>query len=85
MLRRFLKSYSVKTFIHIEKFENADRPKRENRSASLAGVDDEHKITQVSILSTLEHQKQIRYTKVFEVADYDERFSNIQHVRFKVI
>ena len=29
---------------YIEKFENADRPKRKNRSASSAGVDDEHKI-----------------------------------------
>ena len=28
----------------IEKFENADRPKRKNRSASSAGVDDEYKI-----------------------------------------
>ena len=32
-------------------------------------------ITQVNILSTLEHQKRIGYTKVFEVADYDERVS----------
>ena len=29
---------------NIEKFENADRPKRKNRSASSAGVDDKHKI-----------------------------------------
>ena len=29
---------------YIETFENADRPKRKNRSASSAGVDDEHKI-----------------------------------------
>ena len=29
---------------YIEKFENADRPKRKNRSASSAGVVDKHKI-----------------------------------------
>ena len=29
---------------YIEKCENADRPKRKNRSASSAGVNDEHKI-----------------------------------------
>ena len=29
---------------YIEIFENADRPKRRNRSASSAGVDDEYKI-----------------------------------------
>ena len=29
---------------YIEKFDNAARPKRKNRSASSAGVDDEHKI-----------------------------------------
>ena len=33
------------------------------------------KITQVNILSTLEHQKRIGYTKVFEVTDYDEGVS----------
>ena len=47
----------------------------QNRSSSNRKLTVVRAITQVNILSTLEHQKRIGYTKVFEVADYDERAS----------
>ena len=43
------------------------------RNRTIFSLSDE--ITQVNILSILELQKQIVYTKVFEVADYDKRVS----------